>query len=119
MLDTMPSGLIPGSRRSRKCQGFTLVEILVVIAIVAVIAAFTFSAMSSARDRANTAVEINALRQLGLAQGLYQESTGKEVYSVKALVDTGHFPVALAASHPPQDVDCPGAALLLRGRAGH
>ncbi len=98
MRGKVPAGPFSGNRNFRKPQGFTLVEILVVIAIVAVIAAFTFSAMSSARDRANTTVEINTLRQLGLAQHLYQESTGKEVYSVKALVDTGHFPVGLAAS---------------------
>ena len=55
----------------RYSAGFTLIELLVVVAIIAVLAALLLPALSSARSSARTAVCINNLKQVGLAQTSY------------------------------------------------
>lgn len=54
-------------------RGFTLVEILVVVAIVAIIAALLLPALSSARHRAKDPVDISNMKQLYVAITLYEE----------------------------------------------
>lgn len=58
------------SRTSRK-RGFTLVEILVVITVVALLSALLLSAFSSVRARSHTASCASNLKQLGVALQLY------------------------------------------------
>ena len=58
---------------SSKNSGFTLVEILVVLAIVAVLAGLLFPAFSRARSAARTATCASNLKQIGLAFRLYVE----------------------------------------------
>jgi len=92
-LQFVPVELVTEMRRA-----FTLIEILAVIAIIGVLAAVLFPVMASARDRSYSAVEVNAMRQLGMARQLYIEATGSEPLSVRTLVQSKHFPVELAAS---------------------
>jgi prepilin-type N-terminal cleavage/methylation domain-containing protein len=55
-------------------QGFTLVEILSVVAIVAILAALLFPVLARAKSRAKAATCISNLGQLGKATQLYQGS---------------------------------------------
>jgi len=57
--------------------GFTLVELLVVIAVILVLAALLLPALQRARARGQTAACINNLRQLGLAAASYSCDAGR------------------------------------------
>lgn len=57
--------------RSRKTQGVTLIEILVVVAIVCVVAAIVFSAMGPSLRRAKTASCVANVRQVLMATMQY------------------------------------------------
>jgi prepilin-type N-terminal cleavage/methylation domain-containing protein/prepilin-type processing-associated H-X9-DG protein len=60
----------PGDGQAR---GFTLVELLVVIAVIAILAALLLPALSRARDRAYAIGCLNNTRQLALAWHLYAD----------------------------------------------
>lgn len=59
---------LPSTRHSK---GFTLMEILVVIAIILVLAAIAFPVIATVQNRAQKAVALNNMRQLGSASGSY------------------------------------------------
>lgn len=74
----MDSPLHGPLHRLRLLYGFTLVEVLIVVAIVGVLAALAFPALQRARAAANTSKAINHLQQLAAAQNLYaNEHDGK------------------------------------------
>lgn len=60
------------ARQQAGVRGFSLVEILVVIGIVAVLAALLFPVIARARDAGKVPVCISNLRQIGAATALYQ-----------------------------------------------
>ena len=77
---------------SPKISAFTLVELLVVMAISAVIFALGITAASGAMDRANSAKCLNTLRQVGGAIQIYTgDNSGR-------LPDTGHVRAADGSS---------------------
>lgn len=60
----------PGTPRS---VAFTVVELLVVVAIVGILAALLLPVLSGAKERAKRAACLNNLRQLGIAVRLYAD----------------------------------------------
>ncbi len=66
------------SRRSGT-EGFTLIELLVVLAVIAILAALLLPALSRARQRAESIVCQNNLRQLHLAWTLYAQDNRGEL----------------------------------------
>ena len=74
--------------RSRR-GGFTLIEILVVIAVIAILAAILFPVFSQAREKARQTSCASNMRQIGLAVGMY-------------LQDYEHYVPDLVFGQPPQ-----------------
>jgi len=58
-------------RNSTSLRGFTLIELLVVIAIIAILAALLLPALAAAKQRAQRAVCLSNLRQLGIGIATY------------------------------------------------
>ncbi len=57
----------------KKNSGFTLIELMIVIAIIAIIAAIAIPNLIEARKGSNEAAAIGALRTLNTAQSLFRE----------------------------------------------
>ncbi len=62
---------------SRPRRGFTLVEILIVIAIIALLAGIAFPVFSKARESGRRTVCLSNLKQLGMAFAQYTQDSGR------------------------------------------
>ena len=67
----------------RRRRAFTLVEILVVIAIIGVLAAILFPAFATARERSRSTACLSNLKQIGAAMAMYgADYDGRFPYAV-------------------------------------
>ncbi len=80
---------VPSFRNSR---GFTLVELLVVIAVMGILAALLLSALATAKERGKRAVCVNNLRQIGLGMVIYADDNNDRVVQAKrCLIPSNSF----------------------------
>lgn len=62
----------PGSQR-----GFSLIELLIVVAIIGIIAAISITYLTSAKQASQSASAISSLRTINSAQNSYRQSMGQ------------------------------------------
>ena len=71
-----------------KKNGFTIIELLVVMGIVAVLAALLLTSLSGAKKKSHQAICLSQLRQLGLAVSMYGDEFAERPASMQVLANT-------------------------------
>jgi prepilin-type N-terminal cleavage/methylation domain-containing protein len=75
--------------RTRRTRGFSLLELLIVVAIILIIATIAIPSFLRSRQRSNESAAVANLRTLHNAQATYSLSAGGNYGSLSALVAAG------------------------------
>ncbi len=82
-----------------KIKGFTLVEILIVLGILGLLSAITFSVVVSSKQAGRNTVDISNLRQIGQAGAIYlADYDDRMTYSTVRVCSSGYIPRPLLVS---------------------
>ena len=65
-----------GIKRITKSSGFTIVELLIVIVVIAILAAITIIAFTGVQDRARDSTRLSDMRAISSALKIYAETNG-------------------------------------------
>jgi len=84
----------PAAVGAPRAAAFTLVELLTVIAIIAVLASLLMTAVASAKKKSRTAVCTFNLHQISLALDMYLDDFGKRPPSVDDLISGKYLPAS-------------------------
>lgn len=95
------------SKRERVHSGFTLVELLVVISIIALLISLLMPVLGSVRGTAKAAVCASNMRQLGIANHAYS-TDNKSVFAPFQITDVRYSWDVLLASYLGRPVSTPG-----------
>ena len=83
------SELLNAMRQAKSQKGFSLIELLIVVAITGVIAAIAIPNLLASRRAANEAAAISALRAIGNAQQIYIQHVGNNTNYAASLMALG------------------------------
>ena len=78
-------------------QGFTLIELMIVVAIIAIIAAIAIPSLLNARKAGNEASAISSMRTLTTVNEQYRTRFGEYASSLDDLEQTGYIDGVLGA----------------------
>src|SRR5436309_7030957 len=89
-MDHSARPVFPSRHSERRSPAFTLLELLVVIALIAILAALLFPVFAQAREKARSAACMSNLKQIGSAWMIYTQDYD-EMFPTSAPGDPADF----------------------------
>ncbi len=107
-------------KTTRKTQGFTLVEIMIVVVIIGLLAAMAIPAFQKVRTASQDKAVLNNARQLGAAADQYFLEHGTSTAQITSLVGSANYIKSLStvANESYPQTYTQGTAIEITGIAG-